>query len=367
MIRMGGAFRGSKPVAPSADRAFDFYKGENVVVGAIEGDPVETGIDIDGIDDNALWRFRDILPARGVAFLQISLGLTAAMFDPTRFAFLNTVTTFFPRSDLQTFPFDLALASRVYQWTYALYLRCGAMSHGFRSHVYPSNLRLVPWSDGLVVHGDAIEALRPEFERLCEGLLNRSAALRSKLTDANSKPLSRACAESGAKISWAPAFKGSEACSVDAPSANSVAVEEQTDSFLVRPANDVDWWVLVSDQQIARRLAVALTVVHDTDIGRRGLLDLRVPNADYLDEFIKEVDAYDNGQGRALLDALIDSIDAMVGMSLGLTPEDLAFIQHDMREDHFLRHIRPNLPHAGRRRRGLYESLASSERYRSDA
>lgn len=121
----------------------------------------------------------------------------------------------------------------------------------------------------------------------------------------------------------------------------------------------------MSDESVARRAAAAPTLHHAKDLSRRAVLDLPVPDEPALAGFVAHVDAYDSGQGVALLDALIDEIDALVGDAFGLTRDDIQFIQQEMREDPFLRHIRPNLPHTGRRLRGLYESLASSDRYRS--
>lgn len=369
MIRMGCAFRGSRRAPPRGQeaRAFDFFKGENIVVGAIEGDPVESGIDIEGIDDNSLWRFRDILPHRGVAFLQISLGLTAAGFDPRRMALLNTATLFFPNAQLQDFPFDLAFASRVYQWIYAIYLRCGAMSHGFRSHVYPSNLRLLPWPAALGPSGPEIEQLRPQFMSLCAAISNRGQAIRTILQGLPHHSLAQACRDSDAQILWSDSLRGGSAVTVDAPSTAATAVSKQEDGWMVLPAQDFEQHFVVADESIARRAAAALTYLHGKEAGRRALLDLPIPDAAALKEFVEQVASYDAGQGLARLDAVLDELDRIVGAALGLSDTDISFIQQEMQTDAFLRNIRPNLPHAGRRLRGLYESLASSNRYRSDA
>ena len=53
----------------------------------------------------------------------------------------------------------------------------------------------------------------------------------------------------------------------------------------------------------------------------------------------------------------------MVAGSFSLEAEELAFIQDQMREDPFLKRLKPKLPYSGRRKKGLLEGLASSNRY----
>ncbi|MES3001001.1 MAG: hypothetical protein V4787_09945 [Pseudomonadota bacterium] len=119
------------------------------------------------------------------------------------------------------------------------------------------------------------------------------------------------------------------------------------------------------EMAIAQRTAAALTLLHDSDLSRRAILDLPIPHESDLTAFVAHVEAYDLGQGAFLLDDLIGRIDELVGRAFGLTPEDITFIQQEMRNDPFLKYIRPNLPHADRRLRGLSDSLASPTRYRS--
>jgi hypothetical protein len=62
-------------------------------------------------------------------------------------------------------------------------------------------------------------------------------------------------------------------------------------------------------------------------------------------------------------DALLDSLDALVGVALGLAPEDIAEIQRDLREDRFLRTLGVRDPFTSTRLVGLRGNLARSDRY----
>lgn len=360
MIRRGCVFRNKKPLACDPARAFDFYKGENVSVGRVEGLAVESGIDIDAIDDNALWRFRDLLPTRGFACLQITLGLTCAPFDPRKLAFLDTVTVFFPRTELQDFPFDLLLASRIYQFYFALCARRGAVS-ALWSHLYPANLRQLPWSDGLAAQGPAIEALRPEFERLCRAASSRQEALLAALHAQPTVVWRDAVRAAGARLDWSEALLEGEAVSIPAH----VTVQAEGKHWRVSLGEDLfPAWVSVSAEEIACQLAAVLPIYAGEPLKREQLLKLTVPaTAKACAAFAGDLAEYAAGGAQTELEAWFDRLDCIVGQALGLSEAQIDAIQHALRTDDFLRHIRPNLPFVARNRRGLSTALASSARY----
>ncbi len=367
MIRRGCVFRNEKPVATEPSRKFDFYKGENIAACAVEGEPVERGLDIDGISDNALWRFRDVLPNKGYAFLQIALGVTCAPFDPRRFAFLDTASLFFPATKYVEFPFDMATLSRVYQFYYALQLRLGAMSHSFRSHLYPTNLRMLPWSENLLAHTEFLESKRPEFLRLCEAIFSRPLALEQILMDNEAVSLKDSCKTASAKMLWPEHMLDGEAVDIVASSANSVMPTLVEAYWRVQLNSRLLDFVDVSDQYVAASLCAALTVVDGQSLKSSDLLKLAIPTRDGLSAFIQEVIAYDEGGSRQALEAMLDTIDFKIAESFDLSVEEVTFIQQQMRDDDFLKKIRPNLPRSGKRHRGLSGSLASANRYVSEA
>ena len=61
--------------------------------------------------------------------------------------------------------------------------------------------------------------------------------------------------------------------------------------------------------------------------------------------------------------ARVDEIDQVVGPALGLTADEIAFIQTDMRDDPFLSRVRPRYPFFTPAQRGRRTTLESSSRY----
>lgn len=365
MIRMGCAFRGKPPHATNPANAFDFYKGENISAGVIEGSVQIAGIDIDGIDDSALWRYRDILPKQGFAFLQISLGLTCAPFNPLKEAFLNTATLFFPTSSLAHFPFDLLMLSRIYQYYYALALRQGAVSKLW-SHLYPRNLRQLPWSDALIEHGEAIEALRADYLRLCQAVHSRRAALLHALQVLGREPWKAAVRrQNDVRLVFSEAFNRNQDVFIGACTLSEVSAGVWRIAF----HDDLFSYVEIHSPQHGLKLAETLhSVLHvwqGESLTHDQLLELEVPLPDLDAAWRQAVEAHDAGSSQQALEAVFDTIDQRVGAAFGLTDQEIQTIQKSMQEDAFLRHIRPNLPFAGRTQRGLSVSLASSSRYAS--
>ncbi len=86
-------------------------------------------------------------------------------------------------------------------------------------------------------------------------------------------------------------------------------------------------------------------------------------NEDALETFVHAVQEYDDGDSFGKYGEIIRQIDEMVAGSFSLEAEELAFIQDQMREDPFLKRLKPKLPYSGRRKKGLLEGLASSNRY----
>ena len=371
MIRRGAVFRNQRPCSDDPSFAFDFFKGENISAGMIEGKPAAESINIDAVSDNSLWRFRDILPKRGYAFLQITLGLSGAPFDPSKIAFLDTATLFFPRDDLSEFPFDLALLSRVYQYYFALALRQGAVSKLW-SHLYPRNLRKLPWSDQLAVQGGALEALRPRYLELCRAVHNRRAALLTALQQLGCVTWQDALRAAKASVVWPESVDQGEPlviapASRHAPSLAAAGsrgtANESTPLQLVQLGPSLHDFVEVSDPAAALQLAAVLSLWEGESLSRSQILRLDVPRVERLGAWRERMARYDAGGSQVELDSLLDQIDTLVGPALGLSVDDIAAIQHAMRNDPFLKHIRPNLPYSGRAQRGLSDSLASAERY----
>ena len=361
MIVDGAAYRGKKRAASKREKGMDFYKGENIRAARLENEPADKNIIPSSVDDLSVWRFPDILPERGFAFLQICPGVTAAPFNPREKAFLNTATLFFSHEKLTRFPFDILLLSRVYNFYHALALRSGAVS-GFWSHLYPRTLKLMPWTDKLRPLSARLERKRAPFLEACENFHNRGMALSRAMEKAGCVGLRTACGKKVA-MDWPQGLVDGNSIVVDAPSP--MTVKKSGDGFVVNL--NADERVAFSDVKIARLFAAALTMHDGAEMSHAGFLDMKIPkNEKSAGVFSDVVRKHDRQGAQANLARVFDEIDEMVGGAFGLTKSDLRFIQKEMCEDDFLKHIGPNLPFSGRAARGLFAALADPDRYGKD-
>jgi len=161
MIGEGLAFRRQKPKGE-----WKIYKGENILPCQLIDEPTEENIDVTGVSDPSFWRFPDVLPEKAFAFMMICLSPTACPFNPRKKAFLNTATIFFPKEELEDFPFDFLVLSSLYRFYYAFYLREGAVSQLW-SHLYSRTLKKLPWSDELTNFKEELKELRQKYLEAC--------------------------------------------------------------------------------------------------------------------------------------------------------------------------------------------------------
>ena len=152
------------------------YKGENIIAGELQGDPILRSCDPSVAEGPYLWQFGAILPHKAYAIAQVAHCPNAVEFDPTHIAFTNTATIFIPGACAKDVPFDLLLMSDVYVWFYALGARMGVL-RTCRSHIYPANLALLPWSDALLSVASQIEGLRDRIVKACRSAADASVAL----------------------------------------------------------------------------------------------------------------------------------------------------------------------------------------------
>lgn len=359
MLGRGAVFR--RQLATAADNSgLDFYKGENIRACRLEGEAERKNILPDSISDPSFWKYRDILPSCGYAFLRIALGITAARFNPQEHAFLDTATLLFPTQQWESFPLDAALLSRLYQFYYAVHLREGAVQSSW-SNLYPRNLRMIPLPNALQKSTEKLTALRAEFLCLCKTTQNRPIALSRALQEAGAISLQIACQNHNLTMDCAKSLQTGTA-KIDAPASGSIVPQKENNRYVLR-LNGNNWFV-ISGGDIASFAAAALTVFHQQEITRDAFYTMDIPrDAAALAKFTSAVAAYDSGGDSRQLEATLDKIDAIVGKAFGLSAAEIDFIQTQMREDDFLCRIRPNLPFSGRRQRGLAESLSRSDRY----
>lgn len=165
MIGAGIAWRGARADAEPGT-GLPVFKGENILAGGLFGEPEHPNARIEAANDMGLFRLGSILPSRMYAIAQIERCPNAAPFAPGKVAFTNTATLFAPRTDLSNIPFELFFVSRIYRYFFALTARMSYLNL-MRSHIYPRNLRLLPWNEALALTAQPLEALRPAFLEAC--------------------------------------------------------------------------------------------------------------------------------------------------------------------------------------------------------
>ena len=94
---------------------------------------------------------------------------------------------------------------------------------------------------------------------------------------------------------------------------------------------------------------------------RKDILGIPVPVDDDSLARFNEIAAEEGSEHS--IEAVYDRLDMIVGPAFGLTVDEIAFIQREMREDHFLKRFQPKVPFFKRKMRGFLEGLDSSDRY----
>ncbi|GHU45648.1 hypothetical protein AGMMS50289_17280 [Betaproteobacteria bacterium] len=357
MIAGGVAFRGNKA---RKKKGTHVYKGENIIAAELQGDPALASADLDNIDDASLWRYDSILPPRGLAIAGVAHCPNGVVFDPGKAAFTNTASLFFPKNTLSDVPFDLLLMSNVYVWFYAIAARMGVLDT-LRSHIYPTNLAFLPWNDTLAAKAPEIEAMRTSLISACTNRLRAAEATKQALSDLGFQTVKhRIRADKDARISFGEHFSESKYEAVLTIS----SLQPFDDDWRVRLSADMFDWVECNRLDIAEGLKLALAQKEGEAVGKSAILNMPIPGNDVERSKWKEVVAKHGEEAlkQAMTDALT-RLDALVGVCLGLAPDDIRKIQQDLAEDPFLRGIRPRYPGTVTRKQGFRTGLDDSDRY----
>ncbi|MEO3415451.1 N-6 DNA methylase [Roseovarius sp. CAU 1744] len=360
MISRGIVFAGKKQKA-APGQGHTVYKAENIVTGAIFGEPQDTGIDISKARNKYLFAFQDILPERMWAVARIAVTPNAVSFDPHKVAFTDTATVFVPRDKATDFPFDLFFVSRPIRYFYVLSLRMSYMNM-IRSDIYPTNLRLLPWSDKLLPVTKGLEALRADLVSACEHEYQTEAIMRTALDALKLPTLTAAIiAHPKEKVEWSESFQiAAEKIEITAP-----VVRSKTETgYRVQVSKQLFDWIEVQTKEIAAGVAAALNTLDGETIDREGILKLEIPStAKALSDHQAVVDRFAKADHKAGIEACVDKIDALVGPALGLSEDDLAAIKQDMETDPFFKNVVPRYPASETRLHGYRTGLDSSDRY----
>jgi hypothetical protein len=359
MVAGGIAFRGDeKTHKPNGHLV---YKGENIIAAELQGDPVVHNVDLDKISDNSLWSYSSILPTRGFAIAQVAQSINAVAFDPKLITFTNTATLFFPRNDLVGIPFDLLFLSNIYVFFYAIAGRMGVLDT-LRSHIYPTNLGIMPWSNALKDVATEIEALRLWLVDACHRCYQVRESLRDALSDLNLPTLkSHLRDDKDARIFWSECFDHPE-YEVEVTIAR--VEERKPDEVQVSFSDDILEWVELTRRDLADGLAIALLQKEGETLTKGNILNLPIPvSTTERINWEKVIQEHQEAKLEADMAAKLNELDQLVGKALGLNTTDISFIQDELHNDPFLKGIRPRYPGTVTRKQGFRTGLDSSERY----
>jgi hypothetical protein len=359
MLTGGLAFRRTYRVVPGGT---DVYKGENVVSFGLVGDAPFPGADLTSLSDPSVWRFPEILPSVAYAIAGIEQLPNAVRFDPRVQAFTNTVTLFAPREELASFPFDLLLHSRIYRYAYALGFRMGVLFRR-RSHLYPENIRQLPWHGELMEVGAALEDLRPSLLDAYHLLHARTATVQQRVDALGFSSLMQvARTRQGASLHWGELFIDPEYGAV----IGNVNVQTNGDRVRIEFGTaQQDYVEVEQDPELAEWISLAIVALRGRLLNRDAILAMRVPSsAQQADALLHMLVQLNDRDASAERDAVLDRMDQLIGGALGLSPVQISEIQRDLREDPFLRSLRVREPYTSTRLVGPRENLDRPDRYR---
>jgi len=363
MISRGVVFRATRPPAEGGAGKHDVYKGENIIAGELQGDPILRSCDPSAAASPYLWQYGAILPEKAYAVAQVAHCPNAVQFNPTRTAFTDTATILMPAEHAKDVPFDLLLMSDIYVWFYALGARMGVL-RTCRSHIYPTNLALLPWSDDLIGSAGRIEDLRERLVNACRGAADATAALLAALDALRFPTLKqRIRSDKALRIGFGENFDptGYEA-ELSAPH----IADESPDSVRLGLSEDLLDWTEINNKHLAQGLLRSLTVREGLALSKAAILALSVPvSAGELVAWDRTVEAF---SPKAIQDEMrhaLHELNTLVAAALNLSDEDLQSIESDCYEDAFLKRIRPRYPGSVTRKQGFRTGLDASSRYES--
>lgn len=165
----------------------------------------------------------------------------------------------------------------------------------------------------------------------------------------------------GGKVEWSESFKRA---------AEKIVITDQ--AYLAK--GDEGWritineylydYVLVTDEDAARGLLLALKARIGQGIDRDGVLAMPVPMGKAVcDDYATVLDLYAGTDHQQGIEVEVDRIDRIVGPALGLSAQDIADIREDMMTDPFLKIIQPRWPGTATRLHGYRTGLDSADRY----
>lgn len=369
MLRYGLEERNSTPAADGTP-PLDVYKGENVISGAITGEPAYRGVGPGTFDNESIWRYRgvagdankpNILGTHAFAVPRITHTVNAAPFNPQVTGFLNTVGIFVPDPSLGGFPFDLLFLSGVFTFYYALAVRRGII-RAQSSTIYPSSVGDMPWTAVLSQRQDEIESLRKPITDACNAYLQTAVTLSNDLEALGLRELKQVIkARKDARLQFSNSFDDPDFI----VEVNVVGPDPTKDGFRVSVDGTLMNWLEVSDEDVANGLVRAMLVKRGEELKHGDILRLPIPaDAAECKRWDETLARFDLATSKQNFTGMLHKLDLIVAECFGLTAAELQAIWDDLSTDPFLSKVKPLYPGSERRIWGLLSGLDQSTRYR---
>jgi hypothetical protein len=247
-----------------------------------------------------------------------------------------------------------------YRFYFSIAARMGVLRTG-RSHVYPKNFRLLPWSEALAGQGKAIEALRTKIESSARAVFSNRSRLLESLGEVGFPTLREALkSDTSARMTFEGGLRSGDQSIVLCP-----GTPHQTgDEWSVRLSQTMFDRVVLSSEDLAEGVYRGVARLEGEPISRTKLFSVIIPiGSDQRGQWDKIVSSFTSTDHQAALDAEIKRLDAIVGTALGLSKSDVEAIRVDLRNDPLLKLIQPRWPGTEPRIQGLRQGLESAERY----
>jgi len=356
LIKYGIALRGKVQSLPGGHTV---YKGEHVSATMLSGTPTHRDLDVSKVSSPSVWAYQSILPDRMFAFPIIEQVPVAAPFDPSVIALENTVVVFGPRKDLASFPFDALLLSSVYSYWYVLTGR-RSFQNKVRSHIYPTSVADLPWSESLLARAIDIEEIRRDILDACKNRYETVKQLRAAANGLGLQPLKDVVRRvKGARIAKTADFKS------DAPFVLAVGAVIEDGNRWTLQLDEFDDHGIVFDRISPAKLAQeGLSLLDGDEVTWTSLLNARIPaNGEMAAELKNLRSRFEPSALDRRIDEEIAKLDAIVGVCLGLSEEKIDLIRREMKEDPFLSSINPRYPFFRPRQYGNRKNLQRGDRY----
>ncbi len=334
----------------------DIWRGQHIFPGGVVGTPMAEGF-YDPIlsrpKAHKIYGYAQLFMA-GMAYAVRDIAqLPTACRVPQNGVFQNSAVLV---QLVEDFPLDLYLLSRVPQWYAARVLRATVLQD-FGCHWYKKTIPFIP------IPAARDPALLAKVRSIGAGALDLDAHL------ADSHAAVRSLVDATPSRSLRDLMVGDHplARHIDAGQLPDIAVPvigaRASGEFVV--GDDLLLKFRIDDPDLRTYVAYQLRRLEVADplakVDRAALLGLSVP-VDALGRIAETIRISESQDGAIAFEAKLVELDEAVGAALGLSPEDIAYVQSEMATDPVLRRMRPMLRQRGIRVQG-YAGDDDGDRY----